>query len=98
MVGDPHRSSPYGERRTANGGKGKHAERCTLNDRRPGMSRAGYTLAALMIFLAILMIGLGVGFQLWSSRIQRDNEEELNTAGNGYGQPPVIRQSGTSGR
>lgn len=51
---------------------------------RPGGRRAGYTLAALMIFTTILMIGLAAGFQLWSNRIQRENEEELIFRGKQY--------------
>ena len=46
--------------------------------------RRGYTLAALMIYITILMIGFAVGFQLWSNRIQRENEEELIFRGRQY--------------
>ena len=51
---------------------------------RPGDRRAGFTLAALLIFTTILMIGLAAGFQLWSNRIQRENEEELIFRGKQY--------------
>lgn len=51
---------------------------------RPGAGRAGYTLAAVMIFTTIVMIGLAAGFQLWSNRIQRENEEELIFRGKQY--------------
>ena len=44
---------------------------------RPGRSRAGYTLATLMIFITVLMIGLAAAYQLWSSLAQRENEDEL---------------------
>jgi type II secretory pathway pseudopilin PulG len=37
-----------------------------------------------MIFVTILMIGLSVGFQVWSNRIQRENEEELIFRGRQY--------------
>jgi len=43
---------------------------------RPGR-RAAYTLAALMILITVLMIGLAVGYQLWSNLAQRENEDEL---------------------
>lgn len=46
--------------------------------------RRGYTLAALMVFTTLVMIGLTVGFQLWSNRIQRENEEELIFRGQQY--------------
>ena len=37
-----------------------------------------------MIFATIVMIGLAAGFQLWSNRIQRENEEELIFRGKQY--------------
>jgi type II secretory pathway pseudopilin PulG len=52
----------------------------------PRADARGYTLAALMIFVTILMIGLAVGFQAWSNRMRRDNEEELIFRGQQYAQ------------
>jgi type II secretory pathway pseudopilin PulG len=52
--------------------------------RSPRAAARGYTLAALMIFVTVLMIFLAAGFQLWSNRIQRENEEELIFRGKQY--------------
>lgn len=44
----------------------------------------GYTLAALMMLVTVLGIGLAAVTPLWSARIQRDREEELISRGFQY--------------
>ncbi len=50
----------------------------------PRAAARGYTLAALMVFVTLVLIGLTAGFQLWSNRLQRENEDELIFRGKQY--------------
>jgi type II secretory pathway pseudopilin PulG len=85
MIADAKREGRYAgrpERRITGGGEGtcgpSHLPAFSPSGlHAPRAAAHGYTLAALMVMITVLMIGLAAAYQLWSSIIQRDNEEEL---------------------
>jgi type II secretory pathway pseudopilin PulG len=46
--------------------------------------RGGYTMVTLLVFLSVLVIGLLVAVPVWTTQLQRENEEELIFRGNQY--------------
>ena len=53
----------------------------------------GYTLAALLVAVTVLNIGLAIALPVWSKKIQREKEEELIARGLQYAQAIQVFQT-----
>ena len=53
---------------------------------KPAHQERGYTFVAVLVLLALCMLGLGIAGPLWSQQVRRDREQELLRIGAAYAQ------------